>query len=35
VKDIVTTAMVEAGERFLTAVPVLVEVGICSDWGEK
>jgi DNA polymerase I-like protein with 3'-5' exonuclease and polymerase domains len=35
VKDIVTTAMVEAGERFLTAVPVLVEAGICSDWGEK
>jgi hypothetical protein len=27
--------MVEAGERFLTAVPVLVEAGICSDWGEK
>jgi DNA polymerase-1 len=35
VKDLVVTAMVEAGERFLTAVPVLVEAGICSDWGEK
>lgn len=35
VKTVVTGAMVEAGERYLTAVPVLVEAGICSDWGEK
>ena len=35
VKTIVTDAMVEAGQRYLTAVPVLVEAGICSNWGEK
>lgn len=35
VAELLSTTMVEAGERYLNQVPVLAEAGVCDSWSEK